>query len=440
MSVAQLSTSGLNKLFLEYIKPGLEVALYENTSVYDRFKTNTEDVKGKWGVTKVLTATPKSFRPSSTSTFPTADQGTYNEFIYYMKRGGYGTLQFDGLAIACGKGAGAVKELVKAEIDAMMLYVPSKLNKQFWGDGSGRLAILAAGPAASVTATVDGDTTNWGRFGIDSNEYTNPSQYLFEGMYVDIYTPAGVLEASDVKISSIALGGAGTDTLTMASAITATANSFLYDHDTYPTGGTEAAGTGVPMGLYGICESLNPYIGGVLSTAFQGVNRITNTWAQAQMFNMGTAIGTPAVITDKQILKVIQKVERYGAVDVIMTNDSIWRALFEILKADKTMPNDPGYWGGLTGMKFYGGKAKSIPIVYDEDCPDGRVYFWGKDAVQITSPDKGGLDWLPGDSGNILSRVQGKDEYAANLRWYYNMTGKKIRNIGVLRYVKHSST
>ena len=438
MSVAQLSTTGLNKLFLEYIKPGLEIALYENTSVYDRFKTNTEDVKGKYGITKVLTSTPKSFRASSSSTFPTAKQGYYNEFVYYMKRGAYGSLQFDGLAMACGRGAGAVKELVKAEMDALMLYIPSKLNKQFWGDGSGRLAILSAGPAASTTVTVDGDTTNWGRFGIDSNEYTNPSQYLFEGMSVDIYSSAGVLEASDVEISSIALGGAGTDTLTMGTAVTASANSFIFDHDTYAA--SEAAGTGVPMGLYGICESANPYIGITASSAFQGANRTTAAWATAQMFNMGTAIGSPAVITDKQILKVIQKVERYGAIDAIMTNDSIWRALFEILKADKTMPNDPGYWGGLTGMKFYAGKSKAIPIVYDEDCPDGRVYFWGKDAVQITAPDKAGLDWLPGDNGNILSRVQGKDEFAANMRWYYNMTARKPRNIGVLRYVKHSST
>jgi hypothetical protein len=437
MSVAQLSTTGLNKLFLEYIKPGLDIAIYENTSVYDRFKTNVEDCKGKYGITKVLTATPKSFRASNTSTFPTADQGTYKEFLFYMKRGAYGTLQFDGLAMACGKGPGAVKELVRAEIDALMLYIPSKLNKQFWGDGSGRLAILKDASAASTTVTVDGDTTYWTRFGIDANEYTNPSQYLFEGMSVDIYTAAGVLEASDVVISSISAPGAGTDTLTMASAVTASANSYIYDHDTKVS--AEAAGTGVPMGLYGICESANPYIGGVLSSAFQGVDRTTSTWAQAQMFNMGTAVTTPAVVTDKQILKVIQKVERYGSVEVIMTNDSIWRVLFEILKADKTMPNDPGYWGGLTGIKFYGGKSKGVPIVYDEDCPDGRMYFWGKDAVQIVAPDKNGLDWLPGETGAIMTRVQGKDEYAANMRWYYNMTARNPRNIGVLRYVKHAS-
>ena len=40
---------------------------------------------------------------------------------------------------------------------------------------------------------------------------------------------------------------------------------------------------------------------------------------------------------------------------------------------------------------------------------------------------------------DALRTSLGKDEYAANLRWYYNMTAKKIRNIGVLRYVKHAS-
>jgi len=437
MSVATLSTSGLNKLFLEYIKPGLEVEFYTNTTTYGRFKTDVESCLGKYGIMKVLSATPKSARPSSSSTFPTADQGTYQEFTYYMKRGMYATLQFDGLALACGKGAGAVKDLLKSETEAIMSYIPHKLNKQFWGDGSGRLAILSASIAATTTGYVDGDTTNLGWFGIDSNGYTAPSRYLFEGMSVDIYTAAGVLEASDVKISAITEGGAGTDTLTFDTAITATSNSLIFDHNTYSA--AEAAGSGVPMGLAGIISSANPYIGITASSAFQGINRSTYNWAQAQIFNMGSAIGSPGVITEAKMLEVIQKTERYGTLSVIMTNDVIWRALFEILKADKTMPNDPGYWGGLTGMKFYGGKAKGLPIIYDEDIPDGRVYFIDDKSIKISAPDKNGMDWLPGDSGNILSRVQGKDEYAANLRWYYNMTTNKPKANGLLRYVKHAS-
>ncbi|MCK7475651.1 MAG: phage major capsid protein [Rhodopseudomonas palustris] len=335
------------------------------------------------------------------------------------------------------QGSRAVKDLLKSETEAIMSYIPHKLNKQFWGDGSGRLAILSAAVAGSVTGYVDGDTTNWGLFGIDSNGYTAPSKYLFEGMSVDIYSSAGVLEASDVKINTISEGGAGTDTLTFASAVTASDNSFIFDHDTYAA--AEAAGTGVPMGLIGMIASGNPYIGITASSAFQGINRSTYSWAQAQVFNMGSAIGSPAVVTEKKPLEVIQKCERYGTLSTVITNDEIWRALFEILKADKTMPNDPGYWGGLTGIKFYGGKAKGLPIIYDEDCPDGRIYFIDDKTVKVSAPDKNGMDWLPGDSGNILTRVQGKDEYAANLRWYYNMTLNKPKANGLLRYVKHAS-
>lgn len=433
MSVATLNTASLNKLFLEFIKPGLEQEFYTNTTIYNRFKTNTEAVMGKYGVVKLLTAAAKSARPSSSSTFPTAHQSTYDEFLMYMKRGMYATLQFDGLAMAVGKGKGAVKDLVKAETESIMLYIPHKLNKQFWGDGSGRLAQLSASIAASVTGYVDGP---W--HGKDSSGYTPPSRYLAEGMAVDVYI-AGALEVSNVIISAITEGGAGTDTLTFASAVTATDDAYIFDHDTYAT--SEAAGTGVPMGLYGIIDDANATVGTTATSYFQNINRAAKTWAQAQVFNMDPAGGTTkTVITNKKILECIQKVERYGAVSVILTNDYIWRAYYSILEADKTMPNNPAYWGGTTGITFYGGRSKAIPIIYDEDCPDNNVYFIDDKRIQIIAPTEGGMDWLPGDTGNILSRVQGKDEYAANLRWYYNMTTTLPKALGVLNNVKHSDT
>jgi len=430
MAVATVNTTSLNKLFLEFIKPGLEQEFYINTTIYNRFKTNTEAIMGKYGVVKLLTASAKSARPASTSTFPTAKQSTYDEFIMYLKRGMYATLQFDGLAIAVGKGKGAVKDLVKAETESIMLYIPHKLNKQFWGDGSGRLAQLSAGIAASTTGYVNGP---W--HGQDSSGLTPFSRYLADGMSVDIYI-AGVLEASDVTISSI-VEGTTRDTLTFAEAITASDDAYLFDHDTYAA--AEAAGTGVPMGLYGIINSANATIGTTATGYFQNIDRTTKTWAQAQVFNMDPAAGTTkTVITNKKILECVQKLERYGAISVIITNDHIWRAYYSILEADKTMPNTPAYWGGTTGISFYGGKAKQIPIIWDEDCPDNRVYFIDDKRIQIIAPSEGGMDWLPGDSGNILSRVQGKDEYSANLRWYYNMACSLPKALGVLTYVKHS--
>jgi len=78
-----------------------------NTKVYDRFKTNPKLVRGEFGVMKLATAASKSARPSSSSNFPTARQGTYDEFICYIKRGMYASLQFDNLPLVLGKDDGA---------------------------------------------------------------------------------------------------------------------------------------------------------------------------------------------------------------------------------------------------------------------------------------------------------------------------------------------
>jgi len=427
MAVLNVSDSGTDKLFLEYIKPGLHIELYKNTTLYDRFKTDTDSCLGKYGIMKLLTSTPKSARPSSTSTFPTADQGTYTEFIFYMKRAMYASLQFDGLAIACGKGAGAVREVVQAETEGMMFYIANKLNKQFWGDGSGRLATTDAGTTAT-TISIDNRY-----FGLDANEYTLAHQWLEEGMYIDVrHQTTGALEVDNVKISSIADVADGTSTLTMADTCTVTDNSEVFDHDTYAI--TEAAGTGVPMGLSGLISTSNPYVGITSTSAFQNINR-SSTYAQAQTWAHGGV-----AITNTAILKAIQKCERYGSISVIIMNDILWRAYYTILEADKTMPNEPAFWGGLTGISFFGGRNKKIPVIYDEDCPDQTIYLIDDDKIKISAPSKAGMDWLPGDSGHVLTRVQGKDEYVANLRWYYNMTTNMPRALGYISGVKHAAS
>ena len=423
----KLGTTATDKLFLEYITPGMHIQFVENTILYDRFKTKTETCLGRHGIMKVQTHAAKSARPSSTSTFPTAKQGRYDEFLFYMKRGMYATLQFDGLATACGKGKGAVKDIIQSEIDGMMIYIANRLNRQFWGDGSGRLAQLAAAVAASATVTVDGPL-----HGQDTNEYTDPSMYLDEYMDVDIINGDGVKQASAVELATISAGLAGTDTLTMSEVLTADDNAYIFDVDTYAA--TEGPGTGVPLGLKAIINTANQTVGITLTTAFQNINRIGNTWAQGQLFNNGDA-----VITNKAVLSDIHRLEKYGNINVIITNGPIWRNWGEILWGDKTMPNDPVFWGGIAGMGFYGGRKKLIPIIWDDDCPDEEVYYIDDTKIVISAPTNSGLEWLPGDSGRILYRVQGKDEYAANLRWYYNMTSPKPQALGCRYGVTHTS-
>jgi hypothetical protein len=428
MSVLTMSTAATNKLFMEYIKPGLETQYWTNTKIYGRFKTNKDTCLGKYGVQKVTTRGARSFRPSSSSTFPTSGQGSYDEFHFYMKRGAYASLQFDGLAIACSKGEGAIKDLIKTEVAGITDYGSHKLNHMFWSDGSGRLAQLSAAISNTTTGYTDGP---W--FGQDANGYTPPSLYLAEDMEVDIYSTAGVLEAEAVKISAISEGGAGTDTLTIGSAVTASNNAYIFDHDTYAA--AEAAGTGVPMGLYGIINTANSTVGITATSAFQGVDRSSNTWAQAQLFNMSSA-----AITNAKLIEAVQKCERFGTTSVIITNDVIWRAIYQQWEADKTMPNTKSYWGGTQGLSFYAGKKQEIPIIYDYDCPDNRMYLIDDSTIVISAPNNNGMDWVKGENGTILRMINGKDEWAAHLVWYYNMTCSKPQANGCIYAVKHAAS
>lgn len=424
-------SAGTDKLFLEYILPGLNVEIKENTRLYDRFKTDTSKMLGKYAVFKCLTASPKSVRPSSTSSLPTPKQGTYNEFTLFMKRGLYAQLQFDGLAVACGQGKGAVKDLLQAELQGITIQIGNKLNRQFWGDGSGRLAIVKTAVANSTTCYVDALL-----HGVSTHEYTDPGMYLDEGQSVDIYDSSGNLEEEDVEISTMSDDEAGTNTLTMASAITCSANSYIFDHDTYAA--SRAAGTGVPMGLWGIIETADPY-SGITSVYFQGIQRSANAWARGQVVAMGSSASNPSAITNTKILKTVMKAEDFGRVKVMLTNPPIWRAYYEILEADKSLPNEKAFWGGLTGLTFYGGRAGAIPVVYDPDCPDQSMMMVDDSGLAVYSPVKNGMAWLPGDSG-ILSRVQGKDEWVASLVWYYNFGTPKPQALAKLEFIKHASS
>ena len=428
MSVFNLNAAAVSTLFNEYILPGVQDELYHNTKLYGRWgDANTKDCYGTYAVFKCMTAAAKSVRPSSSSTFPTAKQGTYDQFRLYMKRALYASLQFDNFSIACSKGQGAVTDVVKQEMEGIKTQIGNKLNRQFWGDGSGRLATINGAVSNSTSVEVDGPY-----FGQDSNWYTNPANYLDEGQQVDIYDTSGNLEAEDVEITTILDNGDGTATLTMAEAVTCSDNSYFFDHDTYAA--SQVAGTGVPMGLRGIINTADPYTG-ITETAFQNVDRDTYKWARAQTVAMGSV-----AVTNRKILETIQKVDKFGRVEVIFCNEPIWNSYYENLETDKTMPNEKDMWGGLTGLYFYGGKKGAIPILSDSDCPDNTMFMFDDKILKVYSPTKTGMMWLPGDSGNILSQVQGKDEKSANLLWYSNFGSPKPQALGYLSAIKHSSS
>jgi len=426
MAVFSMGTNATDKLFLEFVMPGFHVQIKEHSKLYDRFKTDTSHVVGKYAVFKCLTASPKSARPSSSSTLPTAKQGSYDEFIIYMKRGMYAQLQFDGLALACSKGKGAVMDVLKAEMEGMSIQIARKLNRQFWGDGSGRLAAMYAAVSNSTAGYIDSPN-----FGTDSAGYTDPTNYIDAGGEYDIYDTSGNLEEEGVMISALGTQTAGYRAVTFDRAITVSADAWIFDHDTFAA--SQAAGTGVPMGLHGIIEASDPYTG-IQETSFQNIDRDTYAWARAQEVNMASE-----AVTNSKILETIMAIEKFGKASVIITNEIIWRAIFEQWEGTIGLKPEPALWAGTSGLTFYGGKSGKLPVIYDFDCPDNIMMFIDENFLQVYSPyEKGGMTWLPGDNG-ILTRVAGKDEWVASLVHYYNFGSNKPQGLGKLYAVKHAA-
>jgi hypothetical protein len=144
-------------------------------------------------------------------------------------------------------------------------------------------------------------------------------------------------------------------------------------------------------------------------------------------------------VTNQKILETIMACEKWGRVKAIFTNDKIWSAYYQILEADKTLPNEKVFWGGLEGLAFYGGRAGKIPVLYDTDCPDNNMYFFDDSVLSVFSPVQNGMTWIQGENG-ILTRVQGKDEWSAALVYYYNFGTPKPQALGKLYNVKHAAS
>jgi hypothetical protein len=427
MSVLNMSNSDTEKLFLEYITPAYKTFIRENAVLADKFRQDSKSVQlgGKYATFKCLTnATPG--RPSSSSTYPTSVQSVTDEFNIYMKRGYYDTMQFDGLAMACSKGDRmAIANIVEYETRGKQIAMANKLNQMYWGDGSGRLAQVVGAVSNSTTVIVDGPT-----HGQDANYRTNPAQYLFLNQYVDVYSTAGALECEEKQITAMTDNGDGTNTLTFSAAVTLSNNSYLFDHDTYAA--AHAAGTGVPMGLEGILGTSDPYIG-ITQVYFQGVQRSTHPWAKTQSISNSSAAWDP-----ENTMRLINECEKWGRIDFLITNEVIWRKIWLVMGGGDITQKETMKWEGVEGLAFYAGRKGKIPIIKDIDCPDNLIAAVDASALATYSPGGNGLTWIKGDKG-ILTQVAGKDEFSAQMKWYYNFGCENPQALGELTAVKHSA-
>lgn len=280
--------------------------------------------------------------------------------------------------------AGALDE----EITGLKRDLAKDVNRQFYGDGTGTMAIVASDIASVVT--------------VDN------IQYLEVGMMIDVLSNVGAVRASNRMITAIN---------TATKAVTydgADASASIVATDIIVRTGNynrEMTGLGAIIKDTGTLYNVDP--------------TVTPQWKSVVNANGGT----PRALTEALMIKVNDDVRvNGGTVTVGFTNLGVRRAYFNLLKTDRRYVNTKDFEGGFSGLAFTTDKGE-IPIVVDVDAPYNRIYFANEKAIKLYRESDWG--WMDRD-GNKFQRVIGFDAYEARMYQYCEMGTHRRNSHGVL--------
>jgi hypothetical protein len=305
-------------------------------------------------------------------TLPTAGQQGWTDMQDSIKHN-VGVIELTRYAIRLSRQSeGAFVRLLEKETKGVVDDKRKDVNRQGYGNQTGTLAACTADGAN--TATVD------------------TVQFLRVGMFVDLInvTNDAVL-ASNRQITAI---NATTKVVTYSGADVA----VTVDHRFVRTGSWKKE-------IHGLGDLINDTgtLHGVDSTA------AANQWHKSVVkygTSTGATGGTPQTFSEDLGQQVVDQVgsSGQGETELIITTRGVRRRYVGLLKSQKRFNDKDAVTlrGGFKAILF-----NEMPLVFDDDCPKGNMYFLNLDAfLWVYLPDgdqPGNWDWVD-DDGAILSR------------------------------------
>ena len=323
-------------------------------------------------------------------TLPVAGQQAWNDLVDKIRRA-YKTIQLSGYSMAVSeRNIGAYLQLLQAETEGAISDLRKDLNRQCFGEQTGRLCEITADGANTVT--------------VDN------LQYLRVGMFVDIVNKStDAVLASNRQITAIntstrvvtyngadATAVAGTHVLAVEGNWKKEINGLrnMVDSTTYPT-------------LHGIDAS-----------------QAANDWWRAKLSDGG------ATVFDEDVAQLL--LDNIGAegweTQMIVTTRGIRRRYVNTLKAQKRF-NDASagmLHGGFKYIDFDG-----LPLLAEDDAPKQWSFFIRPDDFLWVWLFGNDFDWMQRD-GAILNRVSGQDAYSANLFKYCDLGITRRKTLGAI--------
>jgi len=279
---------------------------------------------------------------------------------------------------------GVFLRLLDAETKGMVKDLRKDLNRQGFGQQTGQLC------SAKSTAK--------------AHELTvSTVQYLRVNMVVDLVKPnTGEVIASERTIEAI---NAVTKKVTLSGAeFTPAEEDILVRHESF-----ENEINGLSNIIANTVE-----VGGYKAKTLHGVNPETNPWWNSPVVS---AEGNP--FSEDQGQQVVDKVGAGGQaeVELIITTRGIRRRYVNTLKSQKRFNDSDSVTlrGGFKAILF-----NEMPMVFDDDCPKGEMWFLNSEAMMWIYLDagedgKGGWNWVDDDGAILCRSVDRTDNFDAYL-------------------------
>jgi hypothetical protein len=309
----------------------------------------------------------------------------------------YGVVQATGqLEELASGGADSFINALTDEVDRIAIDLSVDLNRQLWGDGTGKLgATNTTGAQTTVTLITASDTRN---FQI--------------GEYVDVFTSANF--ASNVSGTPAAAKGS-----TYVTAIDSVAGTVTFSTSiTYAAGDVFVRNGSVAREVIGLAAIINS------TGTLYNVNPTTQPlWASTVDANGGT----PRAISEGLMTLQTHRVRAFGSktTDIFM-GLGVSRAYQNLLQQQRMVVNTTEVKGGTSGMSF-ATTTGGIPLHEDWTAPPGTM--WGLNTRELTFFHENNWGWLERD-GKMWQRIYGtngigKDMKSATMYRYLQLATKR---------------
>jgi hypothetical protein len=311
----------------------------------------------------------------------------------------YGSIEVDGqLFEQASEDYQSFINVVDNEIRGLKKDLANDLNRQVYGDGSGKLAVVAAQPSGT-TLTVD--STHW----------------LEEGMVIDIVDPTSGVKQQSGAASSIEIVAINEDTKVIT--ITGTLGTF----------------------------NTNISAGDILVRSSNGVSSFGKEWTglaaivddsselheidpddypvwKSTVETLGVPGTSTGTLTELALINLVQKVDKKGGdVDVMLASPGVFNAYWDLLQGLRQFTNGATLEGGQRAFTF-DAVGKPIKFVSDYAAPKGTVYALSSKELVVNR--KKDWAWMDRD-GSMWSRVADTDAYEARI-YQYSQLGTYRRN------------